>query len=496
MGLSNDLITQFVKVTNDKKKEKKETVVYGTAKTVDGVKYVQLDGSELLTPVSSTTNIADGNRVTVMIKNHTATVTGNITSPSPSGSDLDNVLYQILEFEQLTTNTFSSHAADIENLKTTKLDVESADLKYANINFTNITEASVENLFTKSGMIKDLVMSSGSVTGELVGVRIKGDLIEAQSITANKINVDDLKAFNATIGGFKITDNSIYSGVKSSINNTTRGIYLDTDGQIVFGDTSNFVKLYKDISDSEERYKLDMSVNDLLIAGTIQMYRNDYKALYGIAHNGSPCIERYRPNENEYNTRFEINENDMHFSAADGPGFKAIIKDGSGNGGIKIGQSTAYLKWLQNSEEIQVRNNADNAYSKITASAFVNGSKKEFKENIEDINDDVVNNIVMDNYIKKYNLISEREEIERIEQEAEDKGIILDPDQLRINEKAGLILEDLTDEAKQMLNPERTEGVDLYTMVSLLWRHNQIQQNKIDRLEAKLDMLSYQINNL
>lgn len=411
MGLSNDLITQFVKVTNDKKEEKKETVVYGTVKTVDGVDYVQLDGSELLTPVSSTTNIADGERVTVMIKNHTATVTGNITSPSPSGSDLDNVLDQISEFEiivagkvsteqleaesgridnliaedvliknrlvaaeasigtltadnatinerltaaeadiddltttkldaeiasityatitnleatnadihtlqsdfgtfeELATNTFSAHAADIENLKTTKLDAESADLKYANIDFTNITEASVENLFAKSGMIKDLVMSSGSVTGELVGVRIKGDLIEAgtlvadklvilgedglyyklntngstieteqteynsisgsiitaQSITANKINVDDLKAFNATIGGFKITDNSIYSGVKSSINNTTRGIYLDTDGQTVFGDQTNYIKFYKDL---DETYRLDVSVSNLLIGNT------------------------------------------------------------------------------------------------------------------------------------------------------------------------------------------------------------------------------------
>ena len=414
MGLSNDLITQFVKVTNDKKEEKKETVVYGTVKTVDGVDYVQLDGSELLTPVSSTTNIADGERVTVMIKNHTATVTGNITSPSPSGSDLNNVLDQISEFEiviagkvsteqleaesaridnliaedvliknklvaaeasigtltadnatikgkltaaeadiddltttkldaeiakvtyatitnldatnaeihtlksdfgtfeELSTNTFSAHAADIENLKTNKLDAASADLKYANIDFTNITDASVENLFAKSGMIKDLVMSSGSVTGELVGVRIKGDLIEAgtlkadklvvlgtdglyyklnvsgstveteqtqynsingsiitaQSITANKIHVDDLKAFNATIGGFKITDNSIYSGVKSSINNTTRGIYLDTDGQIMFGDTSNFVKFYKDTSDTEERYKLDISVSNLSIGSS------------------------------------------------------------------------------------------------------------------------------------------------------------------------------------------------------------------------------------
>ena len=224
-----------------------------------------------------------------------------------------------------------------------------------------------------------------------------------------------------------------------------------------------------------------------------RLYRNGSQALFGI-NDGNPTIERWEPNANRFDTKIEVLGRNLQFISSKGPAAVINIDDNSGHGGVKIGPS--YLKWLRNSEEIQVRNNADNAYSKITASAFVNGSKKKFKENIEDVNDDVINNIVMDNDIKKYNLISEREEIERIEQEAEEQGIILDPDQLRINEKAGLILEDLTDEAKQMLNPERTEGVDLYTMVSLLWRHNQIQQNKIDCLEAKLDMLVYQINNL
>ena len=226
-----------------------------------------------------------------------------------------------------------------------------------------------------------------------------------------------------------------------------------------------------------------------------RLYRNGSQALFGI-NEGNPTVEKWKPNANGFDTKIELLENNLQFISSKGYSAIVTINDSSGNGGIKIGNSTVYLKWLRHSEEIQVRNNADNAYSKITASAFVNGSKKKFKENIEDVNDDVINNIVMDNDIKKYNLISEREEIERLEQEAEEQGIILDPDQLRINEKAGLILEDLTDEAKLILNPERTEGIDLYTMVSLLWRHNQIQQNKIDCLEAKLDMLSYQINNL
>ena len=226
-----------------------------------------------------------------------------------------------------------------------------------------------------------------------------------------------------------------------------------------------------------------------------RLYRNGSQALFGI-NDGNPTIERWKPNENRFNTKIELLENNLQYISSNG--YAAVIKvnDSDNHGGIKIGNSTAYLKWLRNIEQIQVRNNADNAYVSIAAGGFVNGSKKKFKENIEDIDDTIINNIVMDNDIKKYNLISEREEVERIEKEAEDKGIILDPDQLRVSEKAGLMLEDLTVEANNILHPERTEGIDMYAMISLLWRHNQIQQNKIDCLEAKLDMLSYQINNL
>ena len=226
-----------------------------------------------------------------------------------------------------------------------------------------------------------------------------------------------------------------------------------------------------------------------------RLYRNGSQALFGI-NDGNPTIERWKPNTNRFNTKIELLENDFQYISSNG--YAAVIKvnDSDNHGGIKIGNSTAYLKWLRNIEQIQVRNNADNAYVSIAAGGFVNGSKKKFKENIEDIDDAIINNIVMDNDIKKYNLISEREEVERIEKEAEDKGIILDPDQLRVSEKAGLMLEDLTVEANNILHPERTEGIDMYAMISLLWRHNQIQQNKINCLEAKLDMLSYQINIL
>lgn len=88
MSLSSDLISQFARITNDTSKRNKSTVItYGTTILSGNSMYVKIDGSDVLTPVSSTVNVRDNERVTVMIKNHTATITGNITSPAANSKD-------------------------------------------------------------------------------------------------------------------------------------------------------------------------------------------------------------------------------------------------------------------------------------------------------------------------------------------------------------------------------------------------------------------------
>ena len=408
MALSNDLISEFVKATMDKSEPAKESTAYGKIVVKDGKEYVQLDGSDLLTPISTTTVVKEEDRVMVTIKNHTAIVTGDLTNPSASNKDVTEIGNKISEFEiviadKVTTeqleaevarieklrteeleatnakietlegkvakidkietdmidvsgkitateaeidtlradiadfkdvtaervdavegnfnNLSSDYAkfeetvttrleaaeADIKDLDTEKLDAETAKITYATIDFANINEAAVEKLFSDSGIIKDLIMSDGKVTGELVGVTIKGDIIEgntvkadklvilgedglyyklnvdalgettassddkyqngldgsviiAESITAEKIAVDDLVAFGATIGGFKINNHAIYSGVKNSIKNTTTGVYLGDDGQVNIGDQNNFLKYY---IDENGKYRLEIQADSL-----------------------------------------------------------------------------------------------------------------------------------------------------------------------------------------------------------------------------------------
>ena len=414
VSLDTNVLSKFVKVTNDKPAKKTESFVNGTAVEYDGRMFVRIDGSDRLTPISSSASVEDGNRVTVMIKNHEATVTGNTSDPSASSGTVgklddkvEDASKQISEFEIIVADRITSQdieavngyfervkatlgqytnveavladietlqakyadmeyitATDVEiinaeiekikgefadfthisaddidamigefdnlkaynadftyvsaeklqaikaeivDLQTNKLSAAQADILYAQIDFANIDQAAVEKIFSDSGIIKDLIVDEGKITGELVGVTIKGDIIEggtvvaeklvvkgenglyyklntdgvtteaeqteynsldgsvitAKSITATKIAVEDLVAFGATIGGFHITDDAIYSGVKASADNDTRGIYLDNTGQVAFGDSSNYLNYFYD--EESDTWKLDIS------AGTIRM---------------------------------------------------------------------------------------------------------------------------------------------------------------------------------------------------------------------------------
>lgn len=353
MALSNDLISQFVKATQDKPATIKESIVYGTVQD-DGIS-VLIDGSSTPMQISTTVVLSKGDRVTVMIKDHEAIVTGNATSKAAIEKDtlkvadlnaqnarIDNLDAAVINVQNtLTANigrigtlesdnvtikdTLSAHTAsignletvnatisgklsaaegEIESLKTGKLSATDIEGKYANIDFSNISKATMKEFYADSGIIKDAVLQNGIITGELSGIIISGDLvkantlvadklvikgedglyyrlntdgvtvekdqtdqnslsgtiIKAKSITASKINVTDLQAFGATIGGFKITENSVYSGVKSSPSNTTRGIYLGSDGQLFFGDATNYLKY---IIDAEGNSKLQIAADSI-----------------------------------------------------------------------------------------------------------------------------------------------------------------------------------------------------------------------------------------
>lgn len=231
-----------------------------------------------------------------------------------TSADVHDLEADYADFKVANADRLTAQDAKIDDLEATKLDAEQAHLSFANIDFSNIGMAAVEELFGKSGIIGDLVVDEGRITGHLVGVTISGDLIEgntikadklvvlgsdglyyklnvdaetvaaeqteynslngsiitAKSITAEKVAVSDLVAFDATIGGFHITADSLYSGAKASAGNTTRGVYLDSTGQLSVGDQSNYLKYFKD---ADGTWKLVISAGSIKLgssSGTLE----------------------------------------------------------------------------------------------------------------------------------------------------------------------------------------------------------------------------------
>ena len=116
MALDKALISQFAKLVKNDAPAKRESTAYGTIVESNGKKYVQLDGSDILTPSLTTIDMDKGERVTVMIKNHMAIVTGNITSPGARQTTVDTLDEKVTEVDLQIRSEVSSSVTDLQGL--------------------------------------------------------------------------------------------------------------------------------------------------------------------------------------------------------------------------------------------------------------------------------------------------------------------------------------------------------------------------------------------
>ena len=242
MGLSNDVISQFAKMTKSQNEDKKESVVYGTTLNYDGKICVMIDGSDTITPVVSTAEIKAGQRVTVLIKDHTATITGNISDPSASTSsvgkvldDYDVIIAKVGNFEtviadKVTTKQLDAELAIIENLiagkasieelnainaKIENLDVDNLNAELAKINQAIINKADITDLDAVHAEIDILEADVGNIQ-TLIGGQLTMDNIQSLVLTSSKVTVDNAFVKDAMIdrvSASKLTAGSINTNI-------------------------------------------------------------------------------------------------------------------------------------------------------------------------------------------------------------------------------------------------------------------------------------------
>lgn len=215
MGLSSELASQFAKVTNDSSRNTNGTKLYGTIMMLGEVPHVKLDGTEELTPISRTVEVAEGDRVEVMIVNHSATVTGNLTDPSIGvvrAGNLESKITQTAEQIQLQVSDLEKNLDSKITQTATEIRSEVSDLdgRYSE----NI--ATVEN-----GIREDLTNSLASMSETLTQVEtsIRDDLGA------------EISGLGEDLTGLEESTNSSISTINASIETLTFNV-SDLDSKI------------------------------------------------------------------------------------------------------------------------------------------------------------------------------------------------------------------------------------------------------------------------
>lgn len=195
MTLSNELISQFVKITKDDIKTKNEITRYATVKITDGRTYVQFDGAEVLTPIFTTTNVKDGDRVTVQIKNHSATITGNLSSPSANSDDMKAVDLKMSAFENIVAGSVTTEQLEAERARINQLIADDVTIRGR----LEASEADIDNILADNVTISGKLTASEAEINRLSSTMITTENLRAEIAQVGIATIEDLNATNAKI---------------------------------------------------------------------------------------------------------------------------------------------------------------------------------------------------------------------------------------------------------------------------------------------------------
>ena len=306
--LTRDVLKDFADIVIDESNKDEEVTAYGTTVESDGVDYVKLDGSSLLTPITTTTDIKPGERVLVLIKNHQAVIIGNSSNPSAGSQELNNLKETVnldkATIKDLVANNVTindslkansaridsleatnveingkliADRADITRLDTEKLNADEADIRYAKVDELRATSADVVKLNAdyakfKDASVKRLDANEASIQ-DLDAKKLSVEAADIKYLTidnakATYLQAGDFNAYKATVETLLATKASIEeleaNYLKVANAEATYAKITELDAL-----TGNFNTLNADLAKVEELVAKKASIEDLNAANAL-----------------------------------------------------------------------------------------------------------------------------------------------------------------------------------------------------------------------------------
>jgi hypothetical protein len=313
--LTRDVLKDFADIVIDESNKDEEVTAYGTTVESDGVDYVKLDGSSLLTPITTTTDIKPGERVLVLIKNHQAVIIGNSSNPSAGSQELNNLKETVnldkATIKDLVANNVTindslkansaridsleatnveingklmADRADITRLDTDKLNADEADIRYAKVDELRATSADVVKLNAdyakfKDASVKRLDANEASIQ-DLDAKKLSAEAADIKYLTIDNAKATYLQAgdFNA----YKATVETLLAA-KASIEELEANYLKVANAEATYAKiteldalTGSFNTLNADLAKVEELVAKKASIEDLNAANaSIQTLQTD-----------------------------------------------------------------------------------------------------------------------------------------------------------------------------------------------------------------------------
>ena len=284
MGLSSELASQFAKVTNDSSRNTNGTKLYGTITMLGEVPHVKLDGTEELTPISRTVEVAEGDRVEVMIANHSATVTGNLTDPSIGIMRAGNLESKITQ----TAEQIQLQVSDLEKNLDSKITQTATEIRSE---VSDLDGRFSENITTvENGIRNDMTTSLASMSDTLTG--LSNDLSGLEESTNSSISTINASietlTFNVSDLDSKITQTAaeIRSEVSAEVTDLNATIVNTETG---IRDTINIevANLDSKITQTATSIQTDVSAKFKTVDGEIEKFSTFKQTVEGFSFMGT-----------------------------------------------------------------------------------------------------------------------------------------------------------------------------------------------------------------
>lgn len=241
MGVSNELISQFAKITNDQKTSRiDEVTLYGEVIEYQDMICVKFDGTEEITPVTTVVekdeqgniinykygaaSVKTGDRVSVNLKNHSATITGNLSDPPAGRAEFkvneDSILARVgatemwIKNEGVTFTGLSEGTTKIDGgcIKTGTIDADRLNLT-GSISFGDLTtevQNEINSASEDAAEATELANSASSAASGAYSVArsiangsyVGGTFIDKTTIKAPTIIGNEIKVYGTfqTVG--------------------------------------------------------------------------------------------------------------------------------------------------------------------------------------------------------------------------------------------------------------------------------------------------------